>query len=708
MPRFTVSVERLLQELPGTSNTDAWVDAELMDRFGLEDGQAASLSSFRGKTYVRLLRSEQDRGAGVIRIGRYVRQSGRFRIGETVEINPCTVGPVTQMQLTPAMDIGTPHHLVEHLVAELSSRQVMVSKGTTLFANFPKSTAGITYRVDKLQPECGYITPETQIKVMYVETHTPDAASNTFFEDIGGLDQEVALLREQVQLPLQYPWLYRQLGTTPPRGIIFYGPPGSGKTLLARAMANEIDAHFYYINGPDIVGTMYGETEANLRKLFAEATHHAPSLILIDELDALTPKRGETGAHADTRAVTQLLSLMDGITRTEGVMVVATTNRLDAIDMALRRPGRFDREIFVGPPSVEGRLQILKIHSREMALAPDAVAFLPEVAARSHGFVGADLMELCRQAALMSLRRAIGPMTAVRDALQIQGESLQVTQEDFVRAMAKVRPSAMREALVTVPSVSWEQIGGLGTVKERLRNLANRLLKSPAGQGHHQLNHRTGIVLHGPSGTGKTLLAQALATECGVNFLTINGPEIFSKWLGESEETLRHVFRVARQLAPAIIFIDQLDSLAPLRGSDTGSRTTERVVNQLLVEVDGIDPLSNILVMASTNRIDLVDPSVLRPGRFGIHLHVGLPEAADRAEIARVHLRGANISGPALEEWTQRLVAETEGCSAAVVANICQEARLQALAEQGYTAEGPLTLKHLQEGVQLLRDNRHG
>jgi transitional endoplasmic reticulum ATPase len=420
--------------------------------------------------------------------------------------------------------------------------------------------------------------------------------------------------------------------------------------------------------------------------MFSEASHHAPSIIFIDELDAMAPKRGETGAHADTRTVTQLLSLMDGLKRVDSVIVVATTNRIDAVDNAFRRPGRFDREIFIGPPDVAGRREILEVHTREMPLSDGAQKFLDEIAKRTHGFLGADVMELCRDAGLSAMRRSAGNLADHRAAFRIPLQDLRVEQEDFEMALSQIRPSALRETLISVPNVSWSDIGGLVEVKQRLQDTVELPLRNPQLLTASGLPPHVGALLHGPSGTGKTLLAKALANECGVNFISIDGPEIFTKWLGETEEGLRQIFRIARQVAPTVIFFDQLDAIAPIRGVNAGSMTTDRVVGQLLAELDGVEQLSRVIVLGATNRIDLIDPSVLRPGRFGVHIAVGLPDAAARADILRIGLRTPKLeSGKESESIVEKITPLTKDFSGARLRQLCDEAKRNAMKRTGFT-----------------------
>jgi transitional endoplasmic reticulum ATPase len=666
----------------------------------LQPDRVVLLRTDRGRTTLARLAAGEDVPAGAVQLDRYQRLALKARIGETVAIEPAEATPVQQITVLPAVDVWGAHHLEDHLRESFGAHGTPVAVGSVLYCQFHDSIAGTSYKVIDVKDGPGVMTSATDVRVEYGSATTTDAMGDVSFADVGGLERQIDLVRELVQLPLQYPHVYRQLGISAPRGILFYGPPGSGKTHLARAVANEVDARFFYINGPEIVGTLYGETEGNLRKIFAEATHHAPSVILIDEVDALAPKRGETGAHSDTRAVTQLLSLMDGMTRVDGVIVIGTTNRIESIDLALRRPGRFDREIFIGPPSTEGRLAILEIHSREMPLSEATHDYLPQVARSTPGYVGADVMELCREAGLSALRRHT-PMDRRRiGASEFDPRDIHIEPHDFDTALTRIRPSALREALVTIPDVSWDDVGGLEPQKARLRELIGRPLQNRRNYEELGVSPATGILLYGPPGSGKTLLARAIAHECGVNFLPVEGPEIFTKWLGESEETIRHIFRVARQLAPTIVFFDQLDALAPQRGRDLGSQTTERVVNQLLTELDGIEPRSEVIVLGATNRLDLIDSSILRPGRLSTHILVPLPDDADRAAILRIQLRNAPLAPDTTpDQVVEHLVPRTAGYSGADLRLACDEAKLLAMQAESSDGEVALTLTHFAEAL---------
>jgi transitional endoplasmic reticulum ATPase len=659
-----LTIERSLREHATSSASLATIDPEIMARHGLHPGDLLRVSTFHQEILVRLdAPDEADRGSGHIRLDRFQRQALRARLYGRIEVSPEPERVTAKVRLQPAVDLSTAsaHHLEQHLKEELVQQRSPVIVGALLFLHFHHSVAGTLYKVVEVEGKHGIVDAATDV----VLDSAPDGFSGTLgldltFEDLGGLDREIGQIKELVQLPLQFPAIYRQMGIAPVRGLILYGPPGTGKTLLARATANELEAQFYYINGPEIIGSTYGESEGNLRRIFGEAIHHSPSVIFIDELDAIANKRGDSGSHADTRLVTQLLSLMDGVNKVDGVVVIGTTNRIDALDVALRRPGRFDYELYIGSPDKAGREQILNIHTREMPLDAWAREFLPELAADTSGFVGADLMSLCRLAGLSALRRHLPTMSA---AAQWRAEDLSVQRRDLVAARRQCRPSSARGSLVVDADQGFDKIGGLANAKAQLRTSLVTPLRND--QTVHD-----GVLLHGPSGVGKSLLAKAAAKEAGASLIMVNGPELFSKWLGETEEAVRHVFKLARELSPSLIFFDQLDAIAPVRGRSNGSWSTERVVHQLVAELDALNISNTVGVIATTNRLDLVDESLLQPGRFGTRIALSLPDAAEREAILDLHL-GEYRKVPG-EAGRQSLAASTEGASGA---------QLRALAE---------------------------
>jgi transitional endoplasmic reticulum ATPase len=527
------------------------------------------------------------------------------------------------------------------------------------------------------------------------------------YEDIGGLHKEIQRVREMIELPLRYPEVFEKLGIEPPKGVLLHGPPGTGKTLIARAVANETDAHFVAVNGPEVIHKFYGESEARLRGVFEEAARHSPSIIFLDEIDAIAPKRAEVTGEVEKRVVAQLLALMDGLEQRGQVIVIGATNIPDSLDPALRRPGRFDREITVGIPSKEGRLDILQIHTRGMPLSADVDP--DRIAATTHGFVGADLAALCREAAMACLREFLPQVGFELEALPYEAiAGLEVTAKHFAEALKEVEPSAIREVLVEVPDVRWDQIGGLEEAKRELREavawpLTHRELLELAG-----IDQPCGILLHGPPGTGKTLLAKAAATESEVNFISVKGPALLSKWVGESEKGVRETFRKARQTAPCIVFFDEIDAIAPRRGSSSDSHVSERVVSQLLTEMDGIEEIKGVVVLAATNRLDIVDPALLRPGRFDSLIALSVPDGTARREMLQVHIRRLPISeGVDVES----LADEMEGFVGADIAATCKKAAALAIREflaahgddahdyTGFAVSG----RHLQDAIASIR-----
>ena len=523
------------------------------------------------------------------------------------------------------------------------------------------------------------VVPSTQV----VLSDKPAKASTMYvpqvmYEDIGGLTDEIRKVREVIELPLRYPELFERLGVEAPKGVLLHGPPGTGKTLLAKAVASETNANFSSISGPEIISKFYGESEGRLREIFEQAQENAPSIIFIDELDSIAPKREEVTGEVEKRVVSQLLSLMDGLQSRGKVVVIGATNRPNALDPALRRPGRFDREIEIGVPNKDGRLQVLQIHTRGMPLAEDVD--LKRLASVTHGFVGADLEALTKEAALHALRRILPDIDFSADSIPAEIlNKIIVDMNDFQESLKEIEPSAMREVLVEVPNVKWTDIGGLAEVKEELQEAIEWPLKYPEIFAYMNTAPPKGVLLYGPPGTGKTMLAKAVANESEANFISIKGPEVLSKWVGESEKAVREVFRKARQSSPTIIFFDELDSITPVRGSGFGgSQVTERVISQILTELDGLEELKDVVVIGATNRIDIVDPALLRPGRFDKLLRIPVPDLEARKDILRIHLEKKPLTK---DVKIDTLAEKTEGYSGADLAALANTTSMLVIKE---------------------------
>lgn len=522
------------------------------------------------------------------------------------------------------------------------------------------------------------ITKDTTIRFKNEGTLKKD--SRVTYEDIGGLEKPIQRIREMIELPLKYPEIFNRLGIEAPKGLLLFGPPGTGKTLIARAVANETDAYFIHINGPEIINKFYGESEARLREIFDTATGNAPSIIFLDEIDAISPKRESVNGDVEKRVVAQLLALMDGLKDRGQVIVIGATNIPNAIDPALRRPGRFDREIEIGIPDQKGRLQILQVYTRDMPL--DDNVDLTRLAELTHGYVGADLQSLCREAAMTALRKFFPQIDFSTSKIPYHIiEKLKVTMEDFYNSFNEIEPSAIREIFVEIPNVSFDDIGGLDDIKEKITKSIVWPEQYKEVYDYYGCKAPKGILFYGTPGTGKTLLAKAIATLNNTNFISVKGPELLSKWVGESEKGLRDIFKKAKQAAPCIIFFDEIDSLVPVRGRGSDSNTTERIICQMLTEIDGIEELNGVIVIGATNRLDIVDPALLRPGRFNMLLEFKVPELVGRVEIFKIHLNGK----PLAEDVDLYKLAEiTEDYTGADIMELCQRAALDALSEYIY------------------------
>ncbi|AGB04527.1 AAA family ATPase, CDC48 subfamily [Aciduliprofundum sp. MAR08-339] len=682
----------------------ARIDPVIFEKMGLMPGDAIIIEGKKKTAAVVMRGYPEDEGSGVIRIDGYTRRNAGVGIDDKVKIKKATATPATQVIFAPTQ----PLRLMggeEYLKNLLEGR--VITRGDVVTINVMGNSIDLIATSVKPVKEVALITSSTEIKISEKPAKESTSGIPTVtYEDIGGLKEEIRKIREMVELPLRHPELFERLGIEPPKGVLLYGPPGTGKTLLAKAVANEANAHFIYLSGPEIMSKYYGQSEENLREIFKEAQENAPSIIFIDEIDSIAPKRDEVSGEVERRVVAQLLALMDGLESRGKVVVIGATNRPNALDPALRRPGRFDREIEIGIPDRKARKEILEIHTRGVPLADDVD--LDKLADMTHGYVGADLAALVKEAAMRALRRIMPEIDMEMEKIPVEIlEKIEVNWDDFMDAYREMQPSTMREVLIEKPNVHWDDIGGLENVKQELREVVEWPLKYRKLFAHMKVKIPKGILLYGPPGTGKTLLAKAVATESEANFISVKGPEFLSKWVGESEKAVREVFRKARQAAPAVIFIDEIDAVAPVRGMDLGTRVTERVVSQLLTEMDGLEELHNVTVIAATNRPDMLDPALLRPGRFDRLIYVPVPDRDARREIFKIHLRGK----PLAEDVDIDALAErTEGYTGADIEAVCNEATILALREyiqSGKDPENPndarISMKHFEEALKRVK-----
>lgn len=622
-----------------------------------------------------------DEGKGIIRIDNLTRKNAYVGMGDKVMVRKIVPKIAKKVVMAPAISQGQRIQFgqgIEHLVKRgllkrpISTGDTVVIPGIALFGN------SLPFGVLKTDPK-NIVTigehTEVDVKeepIQKDELQVPQVS----YEDIGGLKNEIMKIREMIELPLKHPELFKRLGIDPPKGVLLHGSSGTGKTLIAKAVANESGANFFTINGPEIMSKFYGQSEENLRKTFEEAEKNAPAIVFIDEIDAIASKREEVHGEVERRVVSQLLTLMDGIKGRGELIVIGATNRVDSLDSAIRRPGRFDREIIIEVPDREGRREILDIHTRGMPKS-DTVD-LDQLANVTYGFVGADLAALAREAAMNALRRYLPEIDPDQPIPTELLEKMEVSMEDFKEAHHSIEPSALREVLIEIPQVSWEDVGGLNDVKDRLREAVEWPLVDPERFTRMGIKPPRGILLYGPPGTGKTLLAKAVANESNANFLSIKGPEVFSKWVGESEKAVRELFKKAKQSAPSIVFLDEIDALAPHRGSHEGSRVTDTVVNQLLTSMDGVESMDDVVVIGATNRPDIIDSSFLRPGRFDELILIGQPDTKAREEIYKIHMQNMPL---AKDVDTHKLAVTSEGYAGADIEAVCREAAMIAMRE---------------------------
>ncbi len=670
----------------------ARIDPACMEKLDLLDGDKIEIEG-KKLTATTVASSQSDIGLGIIRIDGYIRKNAGTSLGEEVTVRKAHVKEAQKVVLAPVDqkimirgDVKGAFHgrvLSKGDIIVTGIRQQQTAMRGSLFDEFFRDTMTNVRAMGELKLAVVSTKPAGAVKItemtdVEVQTDPVDVSKlegvNTLvdvtYEDIGGLKEEVKKVREMIEIPLKRPELFERLGISPPKGVLMHGPPGTGKTLLAKAVANETDAHFIAIQGPEIMSKYVGGSEERLREFFEEAEENAPSIVFIDEIDAIAPKREEVSGETERRVVAQLLTLMDGLKTRGQVVVIGATNRPDALDAALRRGGRFDREIEIGVPDKDGRREVLEIHTRGMPL--DENVDHDEIADTTHGFVGADLEMLCKEAAMRVLRRVLPDIKADEEISKDTLKKMIINKADFKEALKEIQPSALREVLVQVPDIKWDDIGGLDNAKQELREAVEWPLKYPESFDKFGVTPPRGVLIYGPPGTGKTLLAKAVANESKANFIAVKGPELLSKWVGESEKGVREIFRKARQTAPTVIFFDEIDSIASTRtGGSTDSGVTQRVVNQLLTEIDGLEELQDVAVIAATNRVDIMDPALLRPGRFDRHVKVDDPDENARLEIFKVHTKNMPLADDVDLDY---LAKNTEKYVGADIEAVCREA----------------------------------
>ena len=671
MEKINLKINEIPQQHIGKGR--AIIDPKIIEDQNWNIGQILELTHNK-KTYVKLWpATPQEYGAGIIKIDGITRQNIGAGIDDKISIKSVEAVKAEQIILSPTEKITT-DGLQEYMIYNYLNH--VFSNGDTISLNTQMGSR-VQFVVTNTKPSKPVIVTEKTIFKLGSLTKAVDTSvPRITYDELGGLKNEVQKIREMIELPMRHPELFEKIGVEAPKGVLLYGPPGTGKTLLAKAVAGETNAHFISISGPEIMGKHYGESEERIREIFTQAEENSPSIVFIDEIDSIAPKRDEVSGELEKRIVSQLLTLMDGMKSRGNVVVIAATNRPDSIDPALRRPGRFDREIEIGIPDDEGRFDILSIHTRGMPI--DEKVDLKQISKTTHGFVGADLEILSKEAAMKSLRRILPEIDYDEEKISSEIlEKIQITSDDFRDALKEVSPSALREVQVQVPNVSWDDVGGLENLKEELKEAVEWPIKYKDAYDYVNVESPKGILLDGPPGTGKTLIAKALAKMTDSNFISIKGPELLSKWVGESERGIREIFRKARQAAPCIIFLDEVDALVPRRGSGgSNSHVTENVVSQILTEIDGLEELNNVLIIAATNRLDIVDEAFLRPGRFDRIIKVPNPDEKGRQHIFEIHTKSKPLAS---DVKISEIVKLTDNFSGAEIAAVANRAAITAL-----------------------------
>jgi transitional endoplasmic reticulum ATPase len=699
---------KVAQAYPNDSGRGiARLDPDTIRKLQLSPGDIIEIEGKR-VTVAKVWRADKrDWGLDLIRIDGFTRQNAGVGIGDVVKVRRADYEPAKTIILAPLQDMNFQifgMNVGEYLKRQILKRPIVqgdvvpIMGGPNPFIGRFATAQALPLVAVKTEPS-GVVIVDESTNVVFRERPVRGfetlGRTGITYEDIGGLKEELQKVREMIELPIKHPEVFQKLGIDPPKGVLLYGPPGTGKTLIAKAVANEAGASFYSIAGPEIMSKYYGESEQRLREVFENAKENAPSIIFIDELDSIAPKRQDVTGEVERRVVAQLLSLMDGLEERGQVIVIGATNRIDAIDPALRRPGRFDREIEIGVPDRNDRKEVLQIHTRNMPLEEVDLDYLAD---HTHGFVGADIAALCKEAAMKALRRYLPRIDLNKEIPQEMLDEMVVVMDDFREALKEIDPSALREVFVEIPNVTWDNVGGMEDVKREITEAVEWPIKHPDKFKRMGIKPPKGILLYGPPGTGKTLIAKAVANESDANFISIRGPQLVSKWVGETEKGIRETFRKAKQVAPCIIFFDEIDAIAPMRGMDEGTRVMERVVNQLLTEMDGLEELEGVVVVGATNRPDILDPALLRPGRFDRMVYVRPPDKQTRVDIFRIHLKDTPLSD---DVDIHELAELTEGYVGADIEAICREAAMLALRED-INAE-LVEMRHFREAIKKVK-----